>query len=300
MTRELPLDVLACPACRGALARVADALACVRCSARYAIEDRVPDLIPADLRREVEGKGADRAWARWHEAMRGLERWRALRALRARGGVLPSDGADEPETRTLIARANLHGVVVDVGAKDAARYRLLPARVRYVGIDPFASHPEELPPHATLVRGVVEALPVHDRAADAVICLAAFDYFIDGPAALAEMARILRPRGTLAMLVSTVTTTVAHARGARSRAARVAGSLRAVGDVGLVAGAGLLGRALLERDRPHTHYYTRTQVLSMLAVRFEVDSVVERPQRASTILYVVARKRSARALPMVR
>lgn len=300
MVSSYPLDVLACPACRGSLVQQPEALVCTQCAARYAIEHQVPDLVPADLHREIDGAGRDRAWERWREAMRGLETWRTLRRLRARGDRLPPDGASEEETRELFRRAGVQGVVVDVGAKDAAKRHLLPSGVRYIGIDPFVQRTEEIPADATLVRGVVEALPIRDRAADAVVCLAAFDYFIDGAAALAEMARVLRPRGVLAMVVSVVPLVVAHARGAHSRSSRALGALRAMREVGLLPGAGLLVSALALRDRPHVHYYTRGQCLSLISVRFEIESVREVAQSTSTILYIAARKKVNRVLSVVR
>jgi SAM-dependent methyltransferase len=286
MTELLPLDLLACPSCRSDLHALEGALKCSRCEARAPVTRRVPDLLPASLRPEVEGHGRDRAWARWHDSMRAQARL---------AGTVP-----DSDTRALLDRAGVRGVVVDVGAGDGRTFSLLPPGARYVGVDPAATPATSLPAAACLVRGVVEALPLRDRVADAVVCLSAFDHFIDGPAALAEMARVLRPGGVLALQVGTVSTTVAHARGARSRMARVVGSLRAAREIGLSAGASLVGSALLERDHPHLHYYTRTQCLSMLAVRFEVDSVREHAGPTSTVLSIAARKRGTKFLPVMR
>jgi hypothetical protein len=123
------------------------------------------------------------------------------------------------------------------------------------------------------------------------VCLAAFDYFADAAAAVSEMARVLRAGGTLALMLSVVSATVAQARGDRSRATRVASALRAAGEVGALSSATMIGAALLERDRPHTNYYTRAQCTALIGARFELLDVHDVALRASTIVYIAARKR---------
>jgi SAM-dependent methyltransferase len=54
-------------------------------------------------------------------------------------------------------------------------------------------------PAAELLAGVAERLPLEDRSVDAVVVGEAFHWF-DGPAAVAELARILRPGGGLGLL----------------------------------------------------------------------------------------------------
>jgi SAM-dependent methyltransferase len=190
----------------------------------------------------------------------------------------------------MFERAGVAGVVVDVGAKDGSKRSLMGPDVRYVGVDPFVKTAPAMP-GATLVRGVAEALPVRDGAADAVVSLASFDYYVDGAAAVDEMARVLRPGGCVAMLVSVVSPRVARARGASTRPLRAAYGLLSALDVGPVAAAGLAASAVLEPERPHTHYYTESQVQSFLSRRFDVAWHGETRQRTSTILYLAARKR---------
>lgn len=290
MSDALPLDVLVCPACRGALAAEPIVLTCRACAARYDRVLHVADLVPADVRGAM-ATDTDPRWRRWREAIRGLEAWRARRRARARGGPLPSDGTREAVTRELFERAAIAGLVVDVGAKDGAKRREMPPGVRYVGVDPMAEHVPGLPPDAVVVRGVAEALPIADGAADVVVSLAALDYFVDPARALREMARVLRPGGRLALLVSVVPRAVARARQADSRGARLVGALRAAPAVGTLAAGALAATALLERDRPHTHYFTREALLALVSERFEVAWVREVPQPTSTIVHLVAGRR---------
>jgi SAM-dependent methyltransferase len=290
MSRTLPLDLLACPACRAALREEGGGLRCTACPERFERPDGVPELIPSAVRTRMRD-GGDPAWSRWNEALRGLEAWRSRRQARAHQGVLPSDGTQDRSTRELFERAGAAGVVVDVGAKDGSKRRLLPESARYVGVDPYAAPRPDLPGESTLVRGVAETLPVRDGAADAVISLAAFDYFVDGAAAVDEWARVLRPGGGLGLLVSVVAPRVARARNADSRAGRAALALGALPDVGPTGVADLVFGALVHRERVHTHYYTQERVEALVARRFEVTWSRAEPQAASTILYVAGRKR---------
>lgn len=298
MTGEAFLDVLACPSCHGPLTCDPPSLRCEACGERYSTEGAWPELIPPDLARELSANGGPE-WSRWREAIRGLQAWRAARS--GSTAHVFDDGTTTRAIKALFERAGVNGVVIDVGAKDAGKSVWMRDVLRYVGVDPFPSHgPGTLPPGALLVRGVAEALPVRDRCADAVVSIAAFDYFQDGSAALDEMARVLEPGGRLALLVSVVSPTVASARGGRTRTARALGALRAMREVGVMAGAGLVGAAVSHRDRPHTHYYGRNEVTSMVGVRFDLEDIVESAQAASTILYLHARKKRNTRLPVIR
>src|SRR5438445_361833 len=95
MTHDLPLDLLACPACKSSLTADAEALTCSKCGARYDTAGGVANLIPADVHSKLKNDGGDPSWDRWREAMRGLEQWRAKRQAKSTGGSLPPDGSDD-------------------------------------------------------------------------------------------------------------------------------------------------------------------------------------------------------------
>ncbi len=284
-------DVLACPVCHASLdASATDALRCERCDERYAVANGVADLRTPDARRAMDARspGSD-GWARWHEAIRGLESWRATRARRSRGGPAVSDGADDLSALEMLEHAGVRGVVVDVGAKRGERSRLLLPGTRYVGIDPFARALDvQSAATAQMACGLAEDLPIADGAADTVMSLAAFDYFIDPSRAVDEMARVLKPGGTLALMVSVVAPSVARARGAPTRIGRARAALRSVLDVGLASGAGLALAGLRSTERAHTNYFTRDDVLGLVQRRFVVRWTHSVAQATSEIVYIAA------------
>lgn len=67
MRRDL-MDILACPLCKGELTLTATAesdgevlegtLRCAACGEQYPISDGIPNLLPPDLRREMEAEAA--------------------------------------------------------------------------------------------------------------------------------------------------------------------------------------------------------------------------------------------------
>ncbi|MEX2230361.1 MAG: methytransferase partner Trm112 [Dehalococcoidia bacterium] len=68
MRRDL-MDILACPVCKGELtlavtSEAADgevlegSLSCAACDEQYPISDGIPNLLPPDLRREMEAEAA--------------------------------------------------------------------------------------------------------------------------------------------------------------------------------------------------------------------------------------------------
>ncbi len=69
-------------------------------------------------------------------------------------------------------------------------------------LEEMLEHLRRAVPGATAVRGSAEAIPLPDRSADVVTCAQAFHWF-DREVALAEMARVLRPGGRIALVWNT-------------------------------------------------------------------------------------------------
>jgi SAM-dependent methyltransferase len=93
--------------------------------------------------------------------------------------------------------------VVDLGAGTGKFTRLLlPSGARVVAVEPVASMREQFAvavPEVEVVDGTAEAVPLGDGEADAVVVAQAAHWF-DLDVALAEIARVLRPGGGLALL----------------------------------------------------------------------------------------------------
>ena len=68
-----------------------------------------------------------------------------------------------------------------------------------IAIEPVAEMRAAIGPTARALDGTAEAMPLPDDSADAVTVGQAFHWF-DGPAALAEIERVLRPGGALALV----------------------------------------------------------------------------------------------------
>jgi SAM-dependent methyltransferase len=93
--------------------------------------------------------------------------------------------------------------VLDVGAGTGKLTRELVSRgASVVAVEPVPAMRavlEQAVPAARALDGTAEALPVADESVDAIVVASAFHWF-DGPAAVAEFHRILRPGGRLALL----------------------------------------------------------------------------------------------------
>jgi SAM-dependent methyltransferase len=93
-------------------------------------------------------------------------------------------------------------LVVDLAAGTGQlSRRLVRLGVRVVAVEPAANMRAVLAtnlPDVTAVRGTAEAIPLDDGRADAVVVGNAFHHF-DAEAALAEIRRVLRPGGGLAL-----------------------------------------------------------------------------------------------------
>lgn len=281
-------DLVACPTCRAPLRPDAR---CAACGHAYAVRDGALDLSPRD---GVWRSDADRD--RWREALAGLDAWRRRRASPAAVTARP---VVDPRITALVRDAALRGDVVDVGGASGAKRHAMPASVtRYLSVDPGASPPSPAPSVDGALawwslRGHGERLPVRDRAVDGVLSTAALDYFVDVPAGIAEFARVLRPGGVLALLVTAHPPAVARARDADARWRRVARSLSpSVRDeVGLAGMLSLVADAARAPLREHTRYLTEGDVLPSVHRWFEEVRVARDPGRYSVVLRVTGRVR---------
>lgn len=90
--------------------------------------------------------------------------------------------------------------VVDLAAGTGKLTRaLLVTGAEVVAVEPVAEMRTALPAGARAVDGTAEAMPLHDASADAVAVAQAFHWF-DGDAAVAEIHRVLRPGGAVALV----------------------------------------------------------------------------------------------------
>lgn len=130
----------------------------------------------------------DRLAARYDRAMRPLERW-ALARLRAR------TLKHLPET----------GRVLEVGAGTGLNFPYYPAHARGAATELSGAmidvaRTKERPPGLCLVRNRAEALPFGDSTFDAAFATLVFCSVASPPEAFAELRRVVRPGGTIALL----------------------------------------------------------------------------------------------------
>jgi SAM-dependent methyltransferase len=98
------------------------------------------------------------------------------------------------------------GTVLDLAAGTGKLTRILAERAdTVIAVEPVDGMREVLRerlPHVRTMSGTAEAIPLPDGCADAVFVAEAFHWF-DPPAAAAEIARVLKPGGGLALLWNT-------------------------------------------------------------------------------------------------
>lgn len=99
----------------------------------------------------------------------------------------------------LVSRLPAGGTVLDLAAGTGAlTRRLLDAGLDVIAVEPVAEMRAALPGSVRALEGTAEAIPLGPAEVDAVVVGQAFHWF-DGDAALAEIHRVLRPEGLLAL-----------------------------------------------------------------------------------------------------
>ena len=95
---------------------------------------------------------------------------------------------------TLLGRVESHSVVLDLGCGRGS-FQYQECRGRIIGMD--LTLPEEATHQARIayVRGDSSAIPLHDASIDVVLSHHTLEHFLDYKATLAEIRRILSPRG---------------------------------------------------------------------------------------------------------
>jgi SAM-dependent methyltransferase len=115
---------------------------------------------------------------------------------RGRPGYPPDAVACLAERLDLRARRT----VLDLAAGAGALTRpLVETGAEVIAVEPVAEMRAALPPGARALEGTAEAIPLDPASVDAVTVAQAFHWF-DGDAALAEIHRVLRPGGRLAIV----------------------------------------------------------------------------------------------------
>ncbi|MEA2221075.1 MAG: hypothetical protein QOJ35_3701 [Solirubrobacteraceae bacterium] len=109
---------------------------------------------------------------------------------------------DYPDAAVDWLAARIGRRVVDLAAGTGMLTRALAARgLDVVAVEPIAEMRALIAPGGgvRVLAGTAEAIPAGDASADGVTVAQAFHWF-DGPRALAEIARVLRPGGALALV----------------------------------------------------------------------------------------------------
>lgn len=119
-----PLELLACPRCKGALEQADGALTCGACGRTYPAVEGAVDFTLSST--DGGWSGRQRTMLEWYDEL-STDAERTERCFRADYGVIAP------------LLAGLSGTVLDVGGGAGVTRRYLPASVRYVNVDPSAS-----------------------------------------------------------------------------------------------------------------------------------------------------------------
>jgi ubiquinone/menaquinone biosynthesis C-methylase UbiE len=177
----------------------------------------------------------------------------------------------------------------------------LGARVTAVEpVDAMRAQATSAVPSAILVEGTAEEIPLDDASVDAVTVAQAFHWF-DAPAALAEIARVLRPGGRLAILWNErdeSTPWVAEMSRVLHWHERTVSRYQHTDWAEVVAASGrftALEERVIRWEQPHTREMLADRVRSISYIA--AMPVTERERHASEVVALVARRAEPFPLP---
>jgi len=200
------ISYLACPHCRGQLARANGSLSCGACGRAYPLSDEIPQFGLAESLGERAAERRDywdRGWQARHQGdhaylheLASPEQWRAFirqQMAAAPGQFYAEAGADVVRDRVMLeigcgagissatfGYLGAHYIGIDHSA-NAARHSL--AHLRGIGADGFTA------------QGNAEALPLRDACVDVVYSNGVLHHTPRFREAMDEVYRVLKPRG---------------------------------------------------------------------------------------------------------
>ncbi|HEX5108486.1 MAG TPA: class I SAM-dependent methyltransferase [Vicinamibacterales bacterium] len=194
-------DVLRCPMCGGRLSAAAGTLSCTPCGQAW---ERPAtghlDLLPAGWASKPS------PWARRQDE---TCRYYSDLVSRPADAVEAFRGDLAPFSEIL---SHCTGTVLDVGGGNGMVRAYLAGGTTYVSVDPSVEWLHRawdqlgvdfpcLAAPLTFVHGVGEHLPFADAVFDCVLCLWALNHSADPERAVREMSRVLKPAGTLLLVL---------------------------------------------------------------------------------------------------
>ena len=194
-------DVLRCPTCAGNVSATPATLSCMSCGEVW---NRPPDghldLLPRGWTAIAS------PWARRQD-----ETCRYYSDLATRPAeAVEAFRSDLIPFSEILARYT--GTVLDLGGGHGMVREYLPPHTTYVSVDPSTAWLDRrwdgleadfpcLAVPLTFIRGIGEHLPFADAVFDRVLCLWALNHCADPQRALREMCRVLKPSGTLFLVL---------------------------------------------------------------------------------------------------
>jgi SAM-dependent methyltransferase len=184
----IDIDVLRSPCCRARLVASAATLACGQCHHAFPLREYGPDLMPPDAEQRFD------EYPQWQAVQAALTAWRTrtwtgtpdAQAATARAGQMGE---------AFSAWAGLTGRLLDIGCGGGWLRRTMPDAA-YHGLDPM---PTNLAPEFPFVRGLGDRLPFAEATFDTCIFFSSVDYAIGIENTLAEVRRVLKPGGRVAI-----------------------------------------------------------------------------------------------------